>query len=65
MAAPLPLDGTHDPDAGDTATAAPTTDTGAAVDTDPNPVTTGILADEHREKLNKRPGLLVKRLFSF
>ena len=47
MAAPLPLDGTHDPDAGDTATAAPTTDTGAAVDTDPNPVTTDILADEH------------------
>ena len=47
VAAPLPLDGTQDPGADDTATAAPTTDTGAAVDTDPNLVTTDILTDEH------------------
>ena len=47
VAAPLPLDGTRDPGADDTATAVPATDTGAVIDTDPNPVITDILTDEH------------------
>ena len=47
MAAPLPLDMTRDPDADDTATAASATDTGFDIGADPNPATTGLLADEH------------------
>ena len=47
VAAPLPLDVARDPDDDETATVAPATDTGVVIDTDPNPVTTDILADEH------------------
>jgi len=47
VAAPLPLDVARDPDDDETTTVAPATDTGVVIDTDPNPVTTDILADEH------------------
>ena len=38
---------TRDPDADDTATAASAIDMGVDIGTDPNPATTGLLADEH------------------
>ena len=47
IAAPLLLDMARDLDDDETATVASATDTGVVIDTDPNPVTTDILADEH------------------
>ena len=47
LAAPFPLDMTRDADDGATAATASATDTGVHVDTDPNPATTGLPADEH------------------
>ena len=47
VAAPLLLEVARDPDDDETTTIAPATDTGVVIDTDPNPVTTDILADEH------------------
>ena len=47
MAASFPLDMTRDAEEGATAAAASVTETGMDVDSDPNPATTGLLADEH------------------
>ena len=47
LAAPFPLDMTRDTDDGATAATASATDTGVHVDTDLNPATTGLPADEH------------------
>ena len=47
VAAPLLPEVARDPDDDETATIAPATDTGVVIGTDPNPVMTDILADEH------------------
>ena len=47
VAAPPPLDVVRDPDVGAVAAVAHTIDTGVAMDTDPNPATTGAPTDEH------------------
>ena len=47
MAAPPPLGMTRGPDVGATAITASAADTNMDIGTDPNPATTGLLADEH------------------
>ena len=47
VAAPLPLDVARDPDVGAVAAVPHITDTRVGMDTDPNPVTTDVPADEH------------------
>ena len=47
LTAPFPLDMTRDADDGATAVNASATDLGGHVDTDPNPATAGLPADEH------------------